>query len=247
MSQRNSEYARIERDAYETPPWVTRAVMPHLATALRMRRSAVVWEPCAGTGKMVRVLAEQFRVIATDIALHDGIQHVGDFRGWFAPPDHCDAIITNPPYRHASAMVDHALRLMCEVDGLVAMLLPVDWDSARGRSRLFADHPAWALKVVLTDRIVWVPKPDGSEAPSESHAWFVWDFRLSMPRTGVSAGGIRAGLAYAGMSDADRATESDDRKRRRARWRAVFGAVPYDPAAHDALLHRLDQPQEAML
>jgi len=48
MSQRDSGYQRKERDLYETPAWVTDALIPHLPTS-----DCVVWEPAAGGGKMV--------------------------------------------------------------------------------------------------------------------------------------------------------------------------------------------------
>ena len=62
MSQRESGYARKERDLYETPAWVTEALLPHL------RPCRLIWEPACGSGKMVVVL-ESFAdsVIGTDI------------------------------------------------------------------------------------------------------------------------------------------------------------------------------------
>ena len=45
MSQRESGYERIERDCYETPEWVTRALLPHLGNIKS------VWEPAAGSEK----------------------------------------------------------------------------------------------------------------------------------------------------------------------------------------------------
>jgi hypothetical protein len=63
MSQRESGYGRKALDHYETPEWVTHAVVPHLGHPLH------VWEPAAGSGKMVRALADAgCRVEASDIA-----------------------------------------------------------------------------------------------------------------------------------------------------------------------------------
>jgi hypothetical protein len=83
MSQRDSGYERKDRDLYETPAWVTKELLSHL------RACETVWEPAAGSGKMVGVL-ESFaeNVIATDIETG----HV--FREAERP---ADAIITNPP------------------------------------------------------------------------------------------------------------------------------------------------------
>lgn len=66
MSQRDSGYARKERDCYETPAWVTETLIPHLP-------AYAIWEPACGSGKMVDALANAcFTVIGSDIAAgHD--------------------------------------------------------------------------------------------------------------------------------------------------------------------------------
>jgi len=63
VSQRNSGYERKERDLYETPPWVTEALLPHAQSI-----NGDIWEPAAGSGKMVRVLAKHRMVFAGDIS-----------------------------------------------------------------------------------------------------------------------------------------------------------------------------------
>jgi hypothetical protein len=164
MSQRPSGYQRKERDSYETPPWVTEALRPHLPP-LRM-----VWEPACGSGAMARVLqAWGLSVIATDIA--DGI----DFLAQEARP--VDAIISNPPYALAQEFIEHALRLT----KVVAMLLRTDFDHARTRQHLFSGCSAFAKKLVLTKRIVWFDAPGA--APSFNHAWYIWDWNHQGPPT----------------------------------------------------------------
>ena len=54
---------------------------------------------------------------------------------------------------------------------LVAMLLRCDYDHAGTREHLFGGCPAFALKLVLTKRIVWFDGPKA--APSFNHAWFL--------------------------------------------------------------------------
>jgi hypothetical protein len=156
MSQRRSGCERKERDAYETPEWVTQALLPHLPTRLR------IWEPAAGTGKMFRALrAAGHAVVGTDIV--DGV----DFLTADTPP--IDAIITNPPYALAQRFTEHALACA----PLVAMLLRTDFDHAKTRQHLFGRCPAFAKKLVLTTRIVWF---EGDKAaPSFNHAWYLWD------------------------------------------------------------------------
>jgi methylase of polypeptide subunit release factors len=150
LSQRWSEYERFPADAYQTPDWVTEALLPHLP----IYAPAKVLEPAAGEGQMAAVLRRHgFEVAASDI-------NTG-----------AAAVITNPPYGMAEQFIAHALDLM-EPNGLVAMLLRVDYDSAETRRYLF-DAP-FAKKVVLTKRIRWIKNSTGS--PSFNHAWFVWDW-----------------------------------------------------------------------
>lgn len=162
MSQRDSGYARVAFDQYETPEWVTRALLPHLP-----RRIEVVWEPACGSGKMVRAMrGSPFEVVASDI------QTGSDFfeTGFIA----ADAVVTNPPYSIASDFINEALNRMRPEKGVVAMLLRTDFDHAKTRRDLFADHPAFAKKLVLTKRIQWFEESKSS--PSFNHAWFIWDW-----------------------------------------------------------------------
>jgi len=116
-----------------------------------------------------------------------------------APPA---TIFTNPPFDRAEAFVERALMHMMlgrdtSASGRVAMLLPHEWDCARGRADLF-DDPAFgfAAKITLRRRIVWIG-PDGvplrsakRHGPKKQHAWFVWDRRL---RRAVAEGHVPAG------------------------------------------------------
>jgi hypothetical protein len=180
MSQRDSGYERKERDLYETPEWVTICLLPHLPQSL------VIWEPACGSGKMVNALRSGGHAVdGTDIAMGEEADFLG-IKGTGAK-----AIITNPPYEFATEFIEHALHLTKE-HGIVAMLLRTDFDHAKTRRSLFADHPAFAKKVVLTRRIQWFEDSKGS--PSFNHAWFVWDWTHSGPPT----------LAYGPVSSGDR-------------------------------------------
>jgi hypothetical protein len=162
MSQRESGYERIERDCYETPEWVTRALLPYLGNVKS------VWEPAAGSGKMVRVLkAAGLQVLSTDISTGQDFLLAGEHP--------VDAIVTNPPYISATQFIEHALRLTRSSGGKVAMLLRADFDSAKTRRHLFSDCSAFACKIVLRKRIRWIENSIGQ--PSFNHAWCVWDHK----------------------------------------------------------------------
>jgi hypothetical protein len=161
LSQRGSGYARKERDLYETPEWVTLALLPHIPERVRD-----VWEPACGSGKMVRALNKRFlTVYGTDI----------DAGRDFLMERDCDydAIITNPPYALATEFIERAISIC----SFVAMLLRTDFDHAKTRLKLFG--PGIAKKLVLTRRIKWFEDSKGQ--PSFNHAWFIWDREHSGP------------------------------------------------------------------
>lgn len=167
MSQRDSGYERKERDLYETPEWVTRALLPHLSVGVR-----AIWEPACGSGKMSRVLeAAGYRVHATDIEQGE------DFLAFEGAGLFTDAVVTNPPYVHAQKFIERAL---CVAEH-VAMLLRTDFDHAKTRQHLFSMSPRFAKKVVLTKRIQWFEDSKGQ--PSFNHAWFIWDWQHKGPPT----------------------------------------------------------------
>lgn len=171
MSQRDSGYKRHEGDLYETPSWVTAALL-----AEGFRQPNRIWEPAEGSGKMVRVfnILLPCPVIGTDVRTgHDFLT--------IPLPVGCDCIITNPPYDLATEFIHRALSLMRQVDGQVMMLLRTDFDHAKSRRNLFMDCPAFAKKLVLTKRIRWFEDSDGS--PSFNHAWFLWDWKHIGPPT----------------------------------------------------------------
>jgi hypothetical protein len=178
LSQRDSGYERKERDLYETPEWVTHALVPHIHLS---SINGLIWEPACGSGQMSRVLQATLRgVIQSDI--DSGVDFLSQSTEDAAA---VDAIITNPPYELAQEFIEHALRLMEPVQGIVAMLLRTDFDHAKGRAHLFRDCPAFAKKLVLMKRIVWFEPEPGAKgkSPSFNHAWYIWDWKHEGPAT----------------------------------------------------------------
>jgi hypothetical protein len=166
MCQRDSGYKRKERDEYETPPWVTLALVPHLPEI-----NGVVWEPACGSGKMVAALRQAgFDVIGSDIA--DG----ADFLRQPAKSG-IGAIITNPPYALAREFIERALSFA----SVRVVAMRTDFDHAATRAHLFAGCPTFAKKVVLTRRIRWFEDSHGS--PSFNHCWMIWDRQHRGPPT----------------------------------------------------------------
>lgn len=156
MSQRPSGYERKQWDRYETPAWVTAALVPHLPVGI-----ATIWEPAAGSGKIIDALSKAgYSVSGSDITA--GL----DF---LMSRCECDAIVTNPPYGVAQRFIERAIGMV----GIVAMLLRADYDHAATRQHLFGKCTTFAKKLALTKRIVWFESPKA--APSFNHAWYIWD------------------------------------------------------------------------
>jgi hypothetical protein len=164
MAQRCSGFERIPRERYETvEPWPTLALLSQLPDI------GWAWDPADdGDGHLIATLHRK------------GIKAVGsgpNFLSTAEPPmAGITDIICNPPYGPARrgelavAFIEHALRLPVR---RVAMLLAIDFDSASSRQHLFRFCPAFSGKIVLLNRIRWIPGSIGS--PSTNHCWFLWD------------------------------------------------------------------------
>jgi hypothetical protein len=100
MSHKPSGYDRPKADLYETPAWVTLALLRHFP----VRELDYVWEPAAGNHKMVDVLrAFGAAVFASDVMRY-GRPHdqIFDFIDDGLTPQHilqCDREQTRPMAR----------------------------------------------------------------------------------------------------------------------------------------------------
>lgn len=86
-------------------------------------------------------------------------------------------IATNPPF----SLADEFCRKATREAKRVAMLLPVNFDSAKGRTDLFADNYSFKAEYRLTTRIRWENLEQKKAGPSQNHSWFVWDRYHSWP------------------------------------------------------------------
>ena len=161
MSQRVSGYARKADEAYDTPAWVVEVVAP----LLRDMGVGVIWEPAPGKGQLTRAL------------ILDGFEVRETRENFFTIPSRpafCDAIVTNPPFGPRGKLAGMFARkaIVAKDIRVVALLLRVDFDSAKTRVDLFRDCPTFAGKLIMLDRIAWFPGPSG---PSDNHAWYIWN------------------------------------------------------------------------
>lgn len=161
-----SKRERHADDLYETPDWVTQAIIPYIG-------DSKVWEPACGRGAMAKVLgAAGLDVAASDLRERGyGVGGVNflTYKEEEAPDR---MIVTNPPYSLAEAFVRKAILLAGIHRQRVALLLRNEWDCAASRVDLFG-YP-FATKLVLTDRPVWIP---GTKVrPRHNYAWYIWDW-----------------------------------------------------------------------
>jgi hypothetical protein len=178
MGKHDSGYSRVDRDHYPTPPWVVDALAEHVELTDR-----VVWEPATGDGQMADALktAGAAHVYCSDVANYDyRLDAVFDFLTGQKPPrlPYIDLIATNPAYGERNKTAERFIEVGLQhiaTGGTLALLLPVDFDSAKTRPRFFQNCPQFVAKIVLTRRIVWFRRTDGKrEGPKENHAWYLW-------------------------------------------------------------------------
>jgi hypothetical protein len=180
MTRGNSGYARVPAELYQTPSWVLDALAEHIS--LDGKR---VWEPACGQGQLVRAMERHGATVhGTDLHDHgfvDAYSTSMDFLAVSGPLLHHDAIISNPPYgprgTTATAFIRHGVSLIRK-RGTLALLLPIDFDSAKSRADCFENCPEFVAKIVLRRRIKWFdlsPEPGKkAQGPTENHAWFLW-------------------------------------------------------------------------
>lgn len=164
-------HARLHLDAYFTvDTWMADVVLSRVWLPGR------VWEPACGAGHLCRALAGRgYDVVASDIFDWGWPCTVRDFMAWDRAPDGVRTIFTNPPFRRdiAPKFVRHALALMAPVGGVVCMLLPCAWHTARRRADLFSVDSAFDQMIVMTRRPLWF-LTKGSKDPKKNFAWYVW-------------------------------------------------------------------------
>lgn len=166
LANNSTQNKRKEADFYPTPTNVTEALISFIKGFVAADKLKV-WEPACGDGAMSKVLQnEGYDVVSTDI--RDTGFGVGGIDYLLAPPEDCDAIITNPPFKLSSEFISKAIQ---EVP-IVAMVLKSQYWHASKRTELFKEHPpAWVLP------LNWRPDFLNGErggSPTMECLWTVW-------------------------------------------------------------------------
>ncbi len=144
MSSTNRGAERLADDLYETPPWATRALLPLLGDVAPGR----ILEPCAGKGKIVRVLREHWPEADISAVELDGdragvLEQAGATkalqRDFLQMPvaGRWDLVVTNPPFAHAQQFIERCLGVSREV----CMLLRLNYLGSDKRAAFWRATP----------------------------------------------------------------------------------------------------------
>lgn len=163
---------RRANDFYETPPWMTRALLHYVPEI-----GGQIIEPCAGDGSIADVLRDEggLSVYRNDIDASkaaNGHFNAGDTGFWLLMAPFADWVITNPPYQMplctdiVAAAVAHA-RVGVAMMLRISFLEPTDTRNPRGP--FLEAHPLSRLLVMPRHSFTGNGKSD-----SATTAWMIW-------------------------------------------------------------------------
>ncbi len=155
---KRSDFARVDRDCYDTPSEAVAPLVPHLPDRF------TYWEPCAGSGALVDALPMGDRVWMTDIEPRGPC--IGRLDALTVHSCDADLIITNPPWRRdvLHPMIEHfsAMRPTW-------LLFDADWM----HTRQAAPFMPWLRKIVSVGRVKWIK--DSPHTGKDNCAWYLFD------------------------------------------------------------------------
>lgn len=166
---KRSNFERIERDFYPTPPEAVMPLLPHLP------EDVTFWEPCAGDGALIDAIEDNFGqcVSASDIEPREkSIGKMDALVAGCANAEGCSHIITNPPWDRKTLhpMIEHfsAMRPTW-------LLFDADWV----HTKQSAPFMPWLRKIVSVGRVKWIP--DSKMTGKDNCAWHLFDQHSSGP------------------------------------------------------------------
>ena len=170
------ELADRKDDLYETPSCAVEAL-------LRVEKLPMhLWEPACGRGNIVTVLKNAgYSVYSSDLVNYGTGDWGVDFLMEWRLPHHCEAIITNPPFKLAEEFVDHALALCPKVIMLLRLaFLESERRCAILDTGLLARIYVFRKRLPMMHRDGWQGKKANSGV---AFAWFIWDKSHKGPTT----------------------------------------------------------------
>ncbi len=168
MSSTNRGSKRHKDDFYETPTWLTEAIIPYIRPFLPA--TPRILEPAYGDGAITRILEAEFpqaHIVSGDI---NGGGSLGK-NNFLTDPIGLDfdLILSNPPFLLAQEFITTALTYRKCESSLVVMLSRLNFLGSKKRASWWRDNPA---------HIYVTPKRPSFRADGKTdsieYAWFVW-------------------------------------------------------------------------
>lgn len=161
---------REEHDFYATHP----SAIPPLLKVLGWSEPKVVWENSCGQGHLAKPLMNAGHlVVATDLIDRgfgeSGVDFLKETAYDYVP---FDAIIMNPPYKHAHDFICKSLI----VAPTVCAFLRIQFLESSSRRKLFNNFPpkyvcVFSNRIPSSKNAVFDPK----ESSAVCYAWFIWE------------------------------------------------------------------------
>lgn len=170
-SSNHTDTEREQHDFYATDPKALTALAQH------MQLPHVIYECACGTGHLVKALTELgHEVIATDLIDRGFGQGNVNFLEVEQMPEHCDCILTNPPYKFTNEFIEHALKILPKGGKAIFLL---NLNILAGQSRFKRIYSRGVLKelYLFSKRIVCAKNGDFEQCKSSAvnYAWFVFE------------------------------------------------------------------------
>lgn len=159
---KRSDFPRIDRDCYDTPPEAVAPLIPHLPEGVEF------WEPCAGRGSLVMNIdraMETGRIWATDISPR--APWVGCVNALTAAPlPWLEFIITNPPWTRSilHPMIEHFSDMRP-----TWLLFDADWM----HTKQSIPYMPRLRKIVSVGRVKWFA--DSPHTGKDNCCWYLFD------------------------------------------------------------------------
>jgi hypothetical protein len=171
MGERHSEFEREENDWYVEPDWTVYRLIERVTFVGRIH------DPCCGRGTIPEVftLHTNNAVSGADLVNRGyGYSKINFFEDERMHPN----IVTNPPYKIAQRVIEHALK---RTDNRVAVLTQIKFLASQGRHKLFTDPRM--EKVLIFSRRPSMPTGQMLEEHGEEirgggsidYCWLVWN------------------------------------------------------------------------
>jgi hypothetical protein len=161
----NRKGIRIDKDAYETPEWVTKGLMEYLA----LPKNIEILEPACASGLMVKAMRDLGYRSVTGQDLSKG-------QDFLRRTKKARNIITNPPYKDdlPERFARHALDNLVPKGGYVALLLTLHFLGSNGRFIFFSEtHKPFHI-IYMSDRIRFLVKGKPISGQAYDHCWVIW-------------------------------------------------------------------------